>query len=225
MPLKYPRAGFTLAETLAATAALCLFTFITGTCIQLVGHSTSSLPRKFVSFHKARMTALQIDKDLRQAVIGEETPLHINPASGLVNLSEEMSGEGDCLFFFTNNSENGRSDLCAVGYYIVAPEGKPRELHRYFKNSDTTWQTADAHCGILPHALNPAKPLFAPVSAATENETLVSHVQSFRIRAVRVDSSSPGTWPPQEKPALLEIVLNLAESGLTQEFKVRVPYQ
>ncbi|MDR0533876.1 MAG: hypothetical protein LBH01_07975 [Verrucomicrobiales bacterium] len=225
MPSKCSRTGFTLAETLAATAALALFAFITGTCIQLVSHSTSSLPHKLVSFHNARMTARLIDKDLRQAVIGDETPLHINPASNFIELAEPVCSEGDSLFFFTNNAENGKSDLCAVGYYVVSPEGKPRELHRYFKNSDATWQTADAKCGILPHALNPAKPLFTPVAEATENEVLLSHVQSFRIRALRADTTAPDGWPPREKPALLEIVLDLVESGLTQEFKVRVPYQ
>jgi type II secretory pathway pseudopilin PulG len=225
--LKYSCRAFTLTETLVSFAVLSVFIIASATCIQLAARSTSSTRQKFSSYHQARHASRILLNDFRHAVIGSDTPLHINPSADIVMIPDQLADTdtGDAVFFFTKNPTAGTGDLCAVGYYLVVPVDNSCQLRRYFQNGNRTWQSANPDSGFLPHSLDPAKTLFPSVNDPANGETLITHVSRFRLRPLRADATAPANWPPHETPALLEILFNIQERGLMQEFKVSVPFQ
>jgi prepilin-type N-terminal cleavage/methylation domain-containing protein len=223
-PLKH---AFTLTETLASLTILSVFITASATCIQLAARAASSTRQKLNTCRQIRLASRTLLNDFRHAVISNDTPLHINPPPGTVMMSDQLADTdiGDTVFFFTKNSTAGTGDLCAAGYYLTAPINNTCQLRRYFQNSNLTWQSAGPDSGFLPHSLDPANPLFPAVGNPANSETLITRLNRFRLRPLRADATAPADWPPHETPALLEILFNIRERGLTQEFKINVLFQ
>ncbi|MDR1190437.1 MAG: hypothetical protein LBK60_02065 [Verrucomicrobiales bacterium] len=222
MSLKHPAAAFTLTELLASCAILSVMLLAGAGLVQFTARSAARA-RQHAEFHRQARAAIRVLRnDFRHVTVSGDTPLYLNPPPEIAAMPDQApAADGDTVFFFTNQPRFGRSELCAAGYYLDAA----RRLRRYFKDSDATWQSAGTDSGFLPHALDPARPLFPIVSGAAENETLLVNVSAFRVRARRTDTSVITDSPLTERPALLEITFKPLERDLTHEFTICIPCQ
>ncbi|MDR2462420.1 MAG: prepilin-type N-terminal cleavage/methylation domain-containing protein [Verrucomicrobiales bacterium] len=207
-------AAFTLTELLVSFAILSIILLAAATCLQLSLRATTHSRRQADHHRHVRDATRVLLNDFRHAVINADTPLFLNPPPEIIQMPSPPP-PADSVFFFTNHPAFGSGELCAVGYYL----NTSRQLLRYFKNNGATWQSLSG--GFLPHALDPATPLFPAVAA--QNEPLLAGVRAFRIRALRADASAMTESPLTARPALLEISLNFQEGNLTHEFTVSVP--
>jgi prepilin-type N-terminal cleavage/methylation domain-containing protein len=218
------RHGFTLTELLVAMA---VFTGLILLLFSVVDQTTKAWrqsEQRVDAFREARAALFVIGRDLQSFVKAHDAApadgaadfgyFFVNP-DGIGNTDVTFSGvasdaEGDRLFFLTAQpggaQNNARGEICSVGYYLnySAPPANAMTgsrdyftLHRYFRNSDGTFEPLRNYIAgsnpVLMHA------------ASTVDEVLARNVVDFRVRAYRADGTSPSPWDQRETPAFIEL--------------------
>ncbi|MDR1145793.1 MAG: hypothetical protein LBK71_06630 [Verrucomicrobiales bacterium] len=223
----HSRAAFTLTELLVSLTLLTALVCAAAVCLQTAGRAGAATRRQLAASRQLRAATRSLTADCRHAIVSGDTPWLLNPPAATVLPPADLapSADGDALFFFTGNPTAGHSGLCATGYYLAAPAGRPRELRRYFQPGAPTWRAADGKHGFLPHALDPARLLWPHTDKPTAGEPLLTGLKIFRLRPRRADGTAPVPWPPAEKPAWLDLTLEFKTRESTREFNFSVPCQ
>ena len=123
--------GFTLAEVLIATVITSLIVTLLFGVFSSVVNQWRSADQRIDAFRDARAALLLITRDLSRAHVGANTQM--------ITLKDLTASYAKEAFVVTPIPNAGKSELCAVGYYLSWDNtAKAFSLKRLFKNSDAT---------------------------------------------------------------------------------------
>jgi Tfp pilus assembly protein PilW len=172
-------ASFTLVELLVAIAITVVIVTLLSSVFSAAGKQWQASDQRIDSFRDARAALQVIARDLSRA--------DTNGDAQMLTLSN-LDSNGDYAkeaFAVTTVPNDGKSDLCAVGFYLVWDNtSKTYTLKRLFRNSDTTVTS-----------LAKTNPDFTALytKAPSNEEDLASVAWDLRF--------TPGTLYDPEKPA------------------------
>lgn len=207
LPVQAPaRRGFTLVELLVATSVLMLLIVLLAAVLRSTSTVWERSGHRIDAFRDARAALRLMTDDLRGTLRSQGIPSLV-----LQNVFTEsdiagMKDNAQVYALITRPNE-GRSDVCAVGYYCTWNEdARAYELRRSFADSDTTYERIAA-AGASPEGYTSIS-IFKP--SPTTDEILVQFAWNLKIVPIdgtgqAMASSAPIVFGQNVLPAALEV--------------------
>jgi prepilin-type N-terminal cleavage/methylation domain-containing protein len=219
--------GFTLLEVLISVTLLALLSTLLFLILDATAKLWRETEKRVDSYREARVALNLIARELRSMVVldGNLTNsfLHNPTVANGVTLPATVapSSFADSVFFTTNlppgmqDPAKNRSDWCAVGYYLAwtpdagATGQSSYKLYRHFKSSDDAFSA-------LTNA-GQQRNLFLGISTVVgnQNDIVARNIVGLNITPYSKDADgnlvalpAGDLWPPNERPALIEIEIN-----------------
>ncbi len=180
--------GFTIAELLIAVAITLIIIVILFQVFAAAARQWQSADQRIDTFRDARAAMQLMTRELSRA--------DLNGDSKMLRLSDIYSGVtpafGKEVYAITPIPNEGKSDLCTVGYYC-AYDGvtKAFSLKRVFKNSDDTYNS-------LAHT-TPDYDAIYQKDMPNPDEIVAAYVWDFKVfpgvgKDIVAPTSDPATW-------------------------------
>jgi uncharacterized protein (TIGR02599 family) len=207
------RQAFSLAELLVSTAVLSILMLLLFGLLEQATRAWQASEKKVDAFREARAALYLLKRDLEGLLVNDsvpffrfDDPVALSPLLYSGPTLNTPAKHGDALFFISHqsgdaqDSSKAKSDLCAIGYYLVYDRDstnkltgstpKSYRLLRYFKSSDETWaqptQTAPrSGLRLFLSSVGAGSPdytqLFAPAQGnSTGDEVVARNVINFQ---------------------------------------------
>lgn len=238
--------GFSLVEILVSVAILSVIMVLLFGFFDQATQAWKFSEKKIDAFREARAAMYYLRRDISALVISTDLPLvhYDNPKSVPPDLytggPTPPAAHGDFILFISSQSPeaqgNAKSDLCAVGYYLAywraqggsgaaANNHASFNLHRYFYNSDNTWQNpASAGIGIFPKLTQPGGILFAAAQgSAIGDEVIARNITNFSCVPYDADNNPITAVGGQitERPNHFRISLTAFNFDTAQKFNAQ----
>ncbi|NJK91602.1 MAG: prepilin-type N-terminal cleavage/methylation domain-containing protein [Blastochloris sp.] len=253
--------AFSLVELLVSMAILSTLMVLLFSFFEQATRAWQNSEKKVDAFREARAALYYLKKDL-EALYADGTestdgtvpffyfddPRNLAPISYSGATLSTPAAHGDALFFISaqssdaQDSAKGRSDLCAVGYYLVYDRdssaiGTTRRsyrLLRYFHSSDETWRlpidpALTPSSGLLPFLQSVQAGsadnalLFPPAKGTvTGDEVIARNVINFQVTPLKSDFSNFSTTGPiLRRPAFFDISLTALNLETAQKLNTQ----
>jgi len=245
--VKTKNIGFSLVELLVSMAVLSTMMLLLFGFFDQATKAWSSSEKKIDAFREARAALYFLRRDLNSLLLTENLPMVYfdNPTTaqnqGLFVGNPPTQAHGDFIMFLSSQAPevlgSGQSEVCAVGYYLAywrtssgsgqnAINNASFQLHRYFFDSDETWNNSGAGAstasGLFPFLQSNPNPVngsfsgypFAPATGTPNGDDVIArNVINFECRPYDEDNnpiipSNPTAgylYLDQNDPAIEEI--------------------